>query len=87
MEVTVDKYGRIVIPKAVRERLGLQAGSTLELGIEPVEGGAEAIALRPAGQEPCFSVRAAYWCTPEWPIIRSIRLRRSAARARSASRS
>ena len=52
MEVTLDKYGRIVIPKAVRERLGLKAGSSLELGVEPGEGGAEAIALRPAGQEP-----------------------------------
>jgi len=39
MEVTLDKYGRIVIPKPVRERLGLEAGSTLELGVEPVEGG------------------------------------------------
>ena len=52
MEVTVDKYGRIVIPKAVRERLGLKAGSTLELGVEPTEGGTEAIALRSASQEP-----------------------------------
>jgi AbrB family looped-hinge helix DNA binding protein len=52
MEVTLDKYGRIVIPKPVRERLGLEAGSSLELGVEPVEGGGEAIALRPAGQAP-----------------------------------
>lgn len=54
MEVILDKYGRIVIPKPVRERLGLKAGSSLELDVEPIEGGGEAIALRPAGQEPAL---------------------------------
>lgn len=52
MEVTLDKYGRIVIPKPVRERLGLGPGSSLELSVEPTEGGGEAVALRPARQEP-----------------------------------
>lgn len=31
MEVTIDKFGRILIPKKVRQRLGLQAGQALEL--------------------------------------------------------
>lgn len=31
MKVTIDAAGRVVIPKQVRERLGLTAGSTLEL--------------------------------------------------------
>lgn len=54
MEVTIDNYGRIVIPKAVRERLGLEAGATLELEVEPPaeEGGAEAVQLRPRAEQP-----------------------------------
>ncbi|MGH3566236.1 MAG: AbrB/MazE/SpoVT family DNA-binding domain-containing protein [Pseudonocardia sp.] len=31
MKVTIDAAGRVVIPKQVRERLGLTAGSTLEI--------------------------------------------------------
>lgn len=31
MEATLDRFGRIVIPKRVREGLGLQAGSVLEI--------------------------------------------------------
>ena len=52
MEVTVDDYGRIVIPKPIRDRLGLESGSSLELDVASEEGGGEAITLRPRGQEP-----------------------------------
>ena len=53
MEVSLDKYGRIVIPKSVRERLGLEAGGTLELSVESSEeGGGETVRLQPAGREP-----------------------------------
>lgn len=45
MKVTVDKFGRILIPKAVRDKFELSAGSELELNISeegffvtPVEG-------------------------------------------------
>ena len=34
MTVTLDKFGRILIPKAIRERLGLRKGSTLELELD-----------------------------------------------------
>ena len=36
MSTTIDKAGRLVIPKAIRERLGLRSGDKLE--IEDVEG-------------------------------------------------
>lgn len=39
----IDKLGRIVIPQAVRERLGLRPGTTLRL----VEENHEAIVLEP----------------------------------------
>lgn len=47
MEVTLDKFGRLVIPKAVRESLGLGPGSTLE-----VDEKDEALLLRPRRPEP-----------------------------------
>ncbi|MHB8464674.1 MAG: AbrB/MazE/SpoVT family DNA-binding domain-containing protein [Acidimicrobiales bacterium] len=31
MRATIDAGGRVVVPKAVRERLGLQPGSAIEL--------------------------------------------------------
>ena len=52
MEVAIDKFGRIVIPKAVRDLLGLQAGSELALEVMDREGGQKEIALRPIGAEP-----------------------------------
>ena len=42
MQVTIDQAGRIVVPKAVRERFGLRKDSELEL-----EETAEGIVLRP----------------------------------------
>jgi AbrB family looped-hinge helix DNA binding protein len=41
-KVTLDKSGRIVLPKALRDKLGLAAGDTLEL-----ESRGEQITLRP----------------------------------------
>jgi AbrB family looped-hinge helix DNA binding protein len=54
MEVKIDDYGRIVIPKEVREKLGIESGSTLEVrvGSEVESGGI--ITLRPKGQKPAL---------------------------------
>jgi AbrB family looped-hinge helix DNA binding protein len=46
MQVTIDQAGRIVVPKAVRERLGLRKNSMLEL--EETEDG---IVLKPLAQQ------------------------------------
>lgn len=35
MEVKIDQYGRILVPKEVRDRLGLVAGRKLELEVGP----------------------------------------------------
>lgn len=54
MEVKLDDYGRIVIPKEVRDKLGIRSGSSLEVCVER-EGGTEvAITLKPKGQEPAL---------------------------------
>lgn len=31
MNVTIDRAGRVVVPKALRDRLGLEAGTTLQI--------------------------------------------------------
>lgn len=31
MQVSIDKFGRVLIPKAVREHLGIKPGSVLEI--------------------------------------------------------
>lgn len=47
MEIHVDRFGRVVIPKGIRIHLGLQTGSTLE-----VEEHEQEILLRPVREEP-----------------------------------
>ena len=36
MRTTVDRFGRVVVPKSMRERLGMRAGTEIE--IEEVQG-------------------------------------------------
>lgn len=31
MRTTVDRFGRVVVPKAMRDRLGLRAGAAIEI--------------------------------------------------------
>ena len=47
METTVDKFGRIVIPRRVRESLGLRPGTKLELELFGDE-----VVLKPVREEP-----------------------------------
>lgn len=47
MEVKLDKFGRIVIPKEIREWLGLEAGMELHLDVTEDENGERVVALRP----------------------------------------
>lgn len=52
MDVTIDDYGRIVIPKPVRDQLGLQSGTSLELAIQTEGESEEKITLSPKRQAP-----------------------------------
>jgi AbrB family looped-hinge helix DNA binding protein len=47
METTLDRFGRIIIPKNVREDMGLEAGAVLQ-----VEKQGEKIVLQPVQGEP-----------------------------------
>ena len=47
MEATIDKFGRIVIPKELRELFGLKPGSTLK-----IDSSTEEITLKPVSEEP-----------------------------------
>ncbi|WP_423816490.1 AbrB/MazE/SpoVT family DNA-binding domain-containing protein [Salinibacter pepae] len=44
--------GRIVIPKEVRDHLGIDSGTALKISVEPEEGDGGAITLRPKEQRP-----------------------------------
>lgn len=54
MEVSVDKFGRIVIPKAVRDEVGLEAGTKLHVETRDTGRGVREIALRPEREQPLF---------------------------------
>ena len=47
MTLTIDKAGRVVLPKPVRERLGLRAGSELEM-----QETADGVVLKPVDRRP-----------------------------------
>lgn len=46
-EARIDEFGRIVIPKGIRTRLGLERGAVLE-----IDESEEGIVLRPGRAEP-----------------------------------
>ncbi len=54
MEVKIDDYGRIVIPKNVRDRLSIEPGTVLEMSVETEGANGGAITLRPKGQRPAL---------------------------------
>ncbi len=54
METKLDKFGRIVIPKAVREALALDAGDELELNIVEDEHGRRSLTLRASHEQAPF---------------------------------
>ena len=47
MDVTIDKFGRVLIPKPIRSQLGLQPGTPLTLTVS-----GRALQLRRVDEEP-----------------------------------
>ena len=56
MTLKIDKAGRVILPKPVRDRLGLRAGSDLEIQ-ETHEG----VLLRPAERKPSLVRKGSFW--------------------------
>jgi AbrB family looped-hinge helix DNA binding protein len=52
MTLKIDKAGRLVLPKPVRDRLGLRAGTSLE-----IEETAEGVVLRPVQRRASLVIR------------------------------
>jgi AbrB family looped-hinge helix DNA binding protein len=56
MTLKMEKAGRVFLPKPVRDRLGLHAGSDLEIQETP-----EGIVLRPAERRPSLVKKGSFW--------------------------
>lgn len=56
MTLKIDRAGRVVLPKPVRDRLGLRAGSDLEI-LETPEG----VVLKPAAPKPSLVRKGSFW--------------------------
>jgi AbrB family looped-hinge helix DNA binding protein len=72
MTLKIDKAGRVILPKPMRDRLGLRAGSDLE-----VEETAEGIVLKPAEQKPSLIRKGGFLVyageiPPGWDAVKAI---------------
>ncbi len=52
MKTTLDRFGRVVVPKDIRDRLGLRPGTEIEID----EKGNEVV-LKPVEHEPALMVK------------------------------
>ena len=73
MTVKIDKAGRVILPKPVRERLGLHEGSDLEMQETP-----EGLVLRPADRRPSMVKKDGLWIhigkvPPRFDAVQAIR--------------
>ncbi len=56
MTLKIDKAGRVILPKPVRDRLGLREGSDLEIQETP-----DGVILKPAGRRPAMVQKQGLW--------------------------
>ncbi len=64
MKLTLDRMGRIVVPKPLRERLALKPGDSLEVALEP-----DGLRLRPVALTPVLEKQDGILvCTSEVPL-------------------
>lgn len=74
METTLDKFGRIVIPKRVRDDLGLKPGAVLQ-----IEQADQKILMEPVNEGPHVVVKdgvLVFTGTATGDIVRAIQLHR-----------
>jgi AbrB family looped-hinge helix DNA binding protein len=56
MTLKIDKAGRVVLPKPIRDRLGLHAGSDLEVEETP-----DGVTLKPSARQPSMIKKQGLW--------------------------
>jgi AbrB family looped-hinge helix DNA binding protein len=52
MKTTLDRFGRVVVPKDIRDRLGLRPGAEIE-----IDEKANEVVLKPVEHEPALMVK------------------------------
>jgi AbrB family looped-hinge helix DNA binding protein len=72
MTLKIDKAGRVILPKPVRDRLGLHAGSDLE-----IQETAEGVVLRPVDRRPSLVKKGSFWVhtgeiPPGYDILKAV---------------
>jgi AbrB family looped-hinge helix DNA binding protein len=73
MTVKIDKAGRVILPKPLRDRLGLHEGVDLEITETP-----EGVVLKPTAQQPSMIKKQGLWVhtgkiPPGFDSVQSIR--------------
>ena len=73
MTLRMDKAGRVILPKPVRDRLGLHEGSDLDIEETP-----DGVLLKPTEQRPSMVKKQGLWVhtgkvPPGFDIVRAIR--------------
>ncbi len=73
MTLKIDKAGRVILPKPVRDRLGLHEGSDLEM-VETPEG----VMLKPVEARPSMVKKQGLWVhtgkvPPGFDVLQAIR--------------
>lgn len=73
MTLKIDKAGRVILPKPIRDRLGIHEGSDLEVQETP-----EGLTLKPAGRQPSMVKEHGLWVhtgklPPGFDIVQAIR--------------
>jgi AbrB family looped-hinge helix DNA binding protein len=73
MKLKMDKAGRVVLPKPVRDRLGLHEGSDLEMQETP-----DGLMLKPVAHRPPMVKKQGLWVhtgkvAPGFDIVQAIR--------------
>jgi AbrB family looped-hinge helix DNA binding protein len=72
MKLKIDKAGRVILPKPMRDRFGIRAGSDLEIRETP-----DGIVLRLADQKPSLIKKGSFWVhtgeiPPGYDILKAI---------------
>jgi AbrB family looped-hinge helix DNA binding protein len=84
MKTTLDKFGRVVIPKEIRDNLGLKPGEVLQ-----VEGFEDEVILKPLREESPLQVKEGvliFSGTATGNIIEAVRSHREERLKKMASR-